>query len=80
MSTFSTRTIVSLAVTLALAAGTASATNGYFTTGVGTKGKAQAGAGSANPEELLSIATNPAGLAFLPETIRRGSRVLQPDA
>ncbi len=78
MSTFSTRTVISLAVTLALAAGTASATNGYFTTGVGTKGKAQAGAGSANPEELLSIATNPAGLAFLPETIDAGLGFFSP--
>jgi long-chain fatty acid transport protein len=78
MSTFSSRTILSLAVTLALAAGTASATNGYFTTGTGTKSKSMAGAGSADPQELLSIATNPAGLAALPETIDAGLSIFSP--
>ncbi|NJD32593.1 MAG: hypothetical protein FIB04_12000 [Gammaproteobacteria bacterium] len=78
MSTIRTRTILGLAVALALAAGTASATNGYFTHGAGTKSKAEAGAGSADPQELLSIATNPAGLAFLPETIDAGIGFFSP--
>jgi long-chain fatty acid transport protein len=70
--------ILALGISLALAAGSASATNGYFTHSVGTKGKAQAGAGSANPEELLSIATNPAGLAFLPESFDAGLGFFSP--
>jgi len=78
MSTFSSRTIIGLTVALALAAGTASATNGYFTSGVGTKSKSMAGSGSADPQELLSIATNPAGLALLPETVDAGLAIFSP--
>ncbi len=78
MSRFSTRTVLGLGVAMALAAGTASATNGYFTHGVGTKSKALAGAGSANPEEILAIATNPAGLALLPETVDAGLGLFSP--
>jgi long-chain fatty acid transport protein len=78
MSTISSRTILGLAVALSLAAGTASATNGYFTHGAGTKSKAMAGAGSADPQELMSLATNPAGLAGLPETIDAGLGIFSP--
>ena len=78
MNKFSSRTILGLAVALALATGTASATNGYFSHGVGTKSKALAGAGSADPEEMLTIATNPAGLAFLPETVDAGLGFFSP--
>ena len=78
MSKFRNRTILGLAVALALAAGTASATNGYFTAGVGTKSKSMAGAGSADPQEILSIATNPAGLATLPETTDAGLGLFAP--
>jgi long-chain fatty acid transport protein len=72
------RTILGLFVVLTLAASSASATNGYYTHGTGTKSKAQAGAAVANPEELLSIATNPAGLAFLPESIDAGLSIFSP--
>jgi long-chain fatty acid transport protein len=72
MKTFRNPATLGLCVIMALAAGSASATNGYYTHGLGTKSKAQAGAGSANPEELLTIATNPAGLAVLPESIDAG--------
>jgi long-chain fatty acid transport protein len=78
MSTLSSRTILGVAAVLALAAGTASATNGYYTHGTGTKSKAQAGAGSANPEEILSLATNPAGIAYLPETIDASLGIFSP--
>jgi long-chain fatty acid transport protein len=78
MSTARNRTILALGVSLALAAGSASATNGYFTAGVGTKSKAQAGAGSANPEETLTLATNPAGIAFVPESVDVGVGVFSP--
>ena len=35
-------------------ANSAMATNGYFTHGIGTKNKGQAGAGVANPEEAIA--------------------------
>ena len=72
MSTFSSRTILALSVGLVLASGSASATNGYFTHGIGTKSKSMAGSGSADPQELLEMATNPAGLALLPQSIDAG--------
>jgi long-chain fatty acid transport protein len=74
------RTILGLfvALTLTLAAGSAFATNGYYTTGTGTKSKGQAGAGSANPQELMSLATNPANLAFVPESIDAGLGIFVP--
>jgi long-chain fatty acid transport protein len=72
------RTLLGLFVALALAAGSASATNGYYTTGTGTKSKAQAGAGTANPQELMSLATNPANLAFVPESIDAGLSIFSP--
>jgi long-chain fatty acid transport protein len=72
------RTILGAFVVLALAAGSASATNGYYTTGTGTKSKAQAGAGSANPQEVMSLATNPANIAFVPESIDAGLSIFSP--
>ncbi len=78
MSTYRNLTILGLAVTLALAAGSASATNGYYTHGTGTKNKAQAGAGSANPEEILALATNPSAIAYLPESIDVGLGLFMP--
>ncbi len=71
-------TIVGVAVALALAAGSVSATNGYYTHGVGTKQKSQAGAGSADPQEILAMATNPAGIAFIPESIDAGLGLFSP--
>ena len=72
------RTALGFGVALALAAGSASATNGYYTHGAGTKSKGQAGAGSANPEELMIFATNPAGLTALPESIDAGLGIFSP--
>ncbi|MGB7904573.1 MAG: outer membrane protein transport protein [Steroidobacteraceae bacterium] len=72
------RTILGAFVALALAAGSASATNGYYTTGTGTKSKAQAGAGTANPQEVMSLATNPANIAFVPESIDAGLGLFSP--
>jgi long-chain fatty acid transport protein len=59
-------------------AGVANATNGYFTHGVGTKSQALAGSGSADPEEVLVIATNPAGLAFVGERLELGVSAFSP--
>jgi len=78
MSRNSNRRIVGLGVALALAAGSASATNGYYTHGVGTVSRAQAGAGSANPEELLVLATNPAGIAFVGDSLDAGLGFFSP--
>jgi long-chain fatty acid transport protein len=78
MNTFRTRSILALGIALALAASGASATNGYYTHGIGTKSKGQAGAGSANPEELLILATNPAGLTEVPASLDAGIGVFMP--
>lgn len=71
-----------LAAAMALAAmavaGNAYATNGYLTHGVGTKSKALAGSGSADPQELMVIATNPAGLAFVGERLEVGISAFSP--
>ena len=72
------RTALGLGIALALAAGGASATNGYYMHGMGTKSKGQAGAGSADPQEILVMATNPAGIAFLPESIDAGLAIFSP--
>lgn len=66
-------------VVLLFAATLARATNGYFTDGVGAKNKGLAGAGSADPEELMIIATNPAGLAFIDERLEAGLELFSPD-
>jgi long-chain fatty acid transport protein len=67
------------AAALAMAvAGSASATNGYFTHGVGSKSKALAGSGSADPDEVLVIATNPAGLAFVDGRLEVGLGAFSP--
>lgn len=64
---------------LLLAATAAQATNGYFTDGVGVMSKGLAGAGSADPEDLMIVATNPAGLAFVDQRIELGLEVFSPD-
>jgi long-chain fatty acid transport protein len=43
----------------------AGATNGYFSHGIGTHNKAQAGAGSASPTMSIDIANNPAAAALV---------------
>lgn len=78
MNTARNRTILGLGIALALAAGSASATNGYYMHGMGTKSKGQAGAGSANPQELMTLATNPAGIVHLPESIDAGIGIFSP--
>jgi len=78
MNTIRNRTILSVCIALALAAGNASATNGYYMHGMGTKNKGQAGAGSAAPEELMILATNPAGITALPVSIDAGFGIFSP--
>lgn len=62
-----------------LFAGLAQATNGYFTDGAGTKSLGLAGAGSADPHEVMTIATNPAGLAFVGARTEAGLGLFSPN-
>jgi len=50
---------------LCMVAPTADATNGYMSHGYGTMSKGMAGAGSALPQDTLSVFNNPAGLVRL---------------
>ena len=52
-------------LTLGLFASTAYATNGYMSHGFGAISKGMAGAGSALPQDTLSVLSNPAGLVRL---------------
>lgn len=70
--------LIGLAASLLLA-GAAEATNGYFTDGAGTANKGLAGAGSADPEEAMIAATNPAGLAFINDSLELGLEFFSPD-
>ena len=60
-------------------AGAAQATNGYFTAGAGTQSEGLAGAGSADPHEVMIIATNPAGLAYVGARTEAGIGLFSPD-
>ena len=66
------RASIALAIGLGIA-GSASATNGYFTHGIGTKNKGQAGAGIAEPEEAIAMATNPASAALVGSRLEIGA-------
>ncbi len=64
---------------LVLLAPSARATNGYFTHGYGTANKGLAGAGVALPQDALTVATNPAGLAFLDKRYDIGLALFNPN-
>lgn len=70
--------LAALIAALLCAAG-AQATNGYFTDGAGTKSMGLAGAGSADPDEVMIVATNPAGLAFVGSRTEAGLSFFSPD-
>lgn len=57
---------------------TASATNGYFSHGWGTKSKAMAGVATALPQDSLVTATNPAGMAFVGTRLDLGVAFFNP--
>jgi len=57
---------------------TASATNGYFAHGIGTKSKAMAGVATALPQDSLVSATNPAGMAFVGNRLDLGVAFFSP--
>lgn len=64
---------------LLLLAAAAHATNGYFTHGFGTANKGLAGAGVALPQDAVSAAINPAGMAFVGHRYDAGLAVFNPN-
>jgi long-chain fatty acid transport protein len=76
------RDIAALAGLTVLASGSltpASATNGYFSHGYGTKSKAMAGAGVALPLDALAPATNPAAMVLVGPRWDIGVGLFSPD-
>lgn len=65
-------------VTGLCAAGSAFATNGYFTHGNGTKNKAMAGAGIALPEDAIDVTNNPAVAPFVGDQLVVGAALFSP--
>jgi long-chain fatty acid transport protein len=61
-----------------LAPGPALATNGYFTHGIGTQNKAQAGAGTASPEQAIDAATNAAAGVLVGDRLDTGLAIFSP--
>jgi long-chain fatty acid transport protein len=77
------RTTLRRSIIVALAAGitvpvSALATNGYFAHGWGTKSKAMAGVATALPQDTLVTATNPAGEAFIGDSLDVGVAFFHP--
>ena len=65
-------------LSIAVAAPTALATNGYFANGYGTRNKGMAGAGVALPQDSMAAATNPAGMAFVGARADLGAAIFSP--
>jgi len=65
-------------VTGLCAAGSAYATNGYYTHGNGTKNKAMAGSGIALPEDAIDITNNPAVAPFVGDQLIFGAALFSP--
>ena len=72
------KSLCAAAVALALVSGSAFATNGYFAHGYGTKNKGMAGAGVALPQDAMTAATNPAGMASVGNRMDFGAAVFSP--
>jgi long-chain fatty acid transport protein len=70
---------VAIVVTGLCAAGSAFATNGYFTHGVGTKNKAMAGSGIALPEDAIDMVNNPAVAPFVGDQLIIGAALFGPN-
>jgi len=60
-------------------AGSASATNGFFSHGNGMKAKSMGGAGIANASGAMSGATNPASMAAVGKSMELGLEIFAPD-
>jgi long-chain fatty acid transport protein len=65
---------------LAGLAGSAFATNGYFSHGYGMKAKGMAGAATATHDDAFFGANNPAAAAFAGNRIDLGAGSVQPDS
>lgn len=61
-----------------LASGQAMATNGYFTHGIGTHNKAQAGSGVASPEQSIDAANNIASGVIVGDRLDLGLAIFSP--
>jgi len=72
------KSLCAAAVALALASGSAFATNGYFAHGYGTISKGMAGAGVALPQDAMATATNPAGMATVGTRMDLGAALFSP--
>jgi long-chain fatty acid transport protein len=59
-------------------AGSAYATNGYFTHGIGTKNKSMAGSGIALPEDAIDVTNNPAVAPFVGNQLVFGAALFSP--
>ena len=73
-----TKISIALAVSALFTLQTASATNGYFTHGLGVKNKGMAGAGTAAPAETISAASNPAAAVMVDEDWEVGLSLFSP--
>ncbi len=60
------------------AAGSAHATNGYFTHGTGTKNKGMVGAGIALPQDSIDTVNNPAVAVLIGENTQLGAALFSP--
>jgi len=78
MRTALKKSLLVLAVSSAIIAPVANATNGYFAHGYSTKEKGVAGAGTAYSQDSLASATNPAGMAFVGERLDVGAAIFSP--
>ncbi|QHJ88565.1 hypothetical protein EYZ66_09780 [Aequoribacter fuscus] len=66
------------AMALAFATPMAFATNGYFTHGVGSHNKAQAGAGLASPSQAIDAANNPASAILVDDQTNASLSIFSP--
>lgn len=76
---FSKRIALVAAVSAAVAAPGAFATNGYFAHGYGVKSQGMAGVGVALPQDALAAATNPAGMALVGKRLDAGLQLFSPN-
>jgi len=72
------KSLIALSVSGVLIAPSAFATNGYFAHGYSTKEKGLAGAGVAYSQDAMSVANNPAGIAFMGERMDVGAALFAP--
>lgn len=70
--------ILMTAIALAGLSTNAHATNGYFTHGLGVINKSMAGAGTADPQEAMAIANNPASALLLKDSTQVGAAIFSP--